>query len=188
MAPTPTCFQFPLILVVALAISGCAASDHSANPMTAAPPPPEQGTAQPLVQAKEFQAIIAELRRASECVTTTEAKPDFAPLRAKAPPGGGKYPYPSYFLDKSHASATEQKLIGTFLEQIAPCRPNFAALTVREHRNITRMITDTWAQQAELYQHLKEGVITWGIFNQGTRSNSDKLSGGLQALRLTNEG
>ena len=79
-------------------------------------------------------------------------------------------------------------LITNLLVEITPCQPNFGMVTVRRHQSITRMISDTWQQQSELYRHLKEGVITWGIFNQETRSNADKLSGGLQALRLTNQG
>ncbi|MEI8394692.1 MAG: hypothetical protein WCF85_08160 [Rhodospirillaceae bacterium] len=142
------------------------------------------------VQATEYRQMLGELRRASECVSTAEARPEFAPLRAKAPssPGGADAMYPAAMMDKSKATPAQGKLIGTFLELIAPCRPDFPAVTVREHRNITRMISDTWMQQQELYTHLKGGQITWGVFNQGTRVNADKLSGGLLALRLTNEG
>ena len=134
------------------------------------------------------QVFFAELRRAAECVNTIEAKPEFAPLREKAPEGGSKDPYPVTFLDKSKATSSEQGLIASLLDQIAPCEPNFGTLTVRVHQSITRMIGDVWHQQGELYRHLKEGVITWGLFNQGTKSIADKLTGGLQALRLSNEG
>ncbi len=181
------CGGVPLAAGLALAVlAGCAGDTGQAPPATTqtlAPTPSEAET-----QAGEYQRIVAELRRAADCVSTTEAKPDFAPLRAKAPEGSKSTPYPTTFLDKSKATPAEQMLITNLLVEITPCQPNFGMVTVRTHQSITRMISDTWQQQSELYRHLKEGVITWGIFNQETRSNADKLSGGLQALRLTNQG
>lgn len=188
MAATLPMFRKAMAFAAALALAGCAGQPPrpevtQPNPSMQAAEPPAQ------VQAMEYQRIIAELRRASECVSTIEAKSEYAPLRAKSP-GGGAHdnPYPTQYMDKSKATAAHGKLILAFLDEMQPCQPNFGALVVHAHQNITRMILETWAQQQDLYRHLKEGVITWGVFNQGTRSNADKLSGGLQALRLTNEG
>ncbi|MEI6984898.1 MAG: hypothetical protein WCK65_02120 [Rhodospirillaceae bacterium] len=169
-----------LVLVAGLVVSSCASRGRTSE--SAGPTP-----SAPQVQAAEFQQIIAELRRASTCISDAEAAPGFAPLRAKAPSDTHDSPYPTYMLDKKKATPAEGQLITKFLETIAPCQPDFGAPTVRSHQSITRMISDTWTQQQELYRHLKEGLISWGVFNQGTRSNADKLSGGLQALKLTNE-
>ena len=139
-------------------------------------------------QRTEYQQILAELRRASECVSVTEAKPEFAPLRARAPNGAQGGAYPSQMSDRNKATAAEGRLIVSFVEMIVPCQPNFPPLTVRVHQSITRMINETWMQQRDLYRQLKDGQIAWGVFNQGTRSNADRLSGGLQALRLSNDG
>jgi hypothetical protein len=177
-------------LLAGFALLTLAACSNGADQPPPAATPAQAPVANPQVQiqAEEYQRIITELRRVADCVRTAEGKPDFAPLRAKAPEGGRNTPYPTTFLDKSKASPAEQGMITSLLEQIAPCQPNFGVPTVRVHQSITRMISDTWQTQSELYRHLKEGVITWGIFNQETRSNADKLSGGLQALRLSDEG
>ena len=175
-----------LILATGLLLAGCAGQPRPDAGQSAAAAVAAQAQADAQTQAGEYQRIIAELRRASECVSSIENQPEYAPLRAKAP-GSRDDPNPTYLLDKSKASAAHGKLIGGFLEAMVPCQPNFGALSTRAHQNITRMISETWMQQQDLYRHLKEGRITWGVFNQGTRSNADKLSGGLQALRLTNE-
>jgi len=175
-----------LVLALGLLLAGCAGQPKPETGQNAAAMA-AQAQAEAQTQAAEYQRIIAELRRASECVTSIEGQPEYAPLRAKAP-GGRDDPNPTYLLDKSKATAAQGRLIESFLGAMGPCQPNFGALSIRAHQNITRMISDTWMQQQDLYRHLKEGRITWGVFNQGSKSNADKLSGGLQALRLTNEG
>lgn len=177
------------LLAVAVAMGALGGCANGTGPSSGGGVSPQAQADNPAqVRAEEYQRIVAELRRASECVTRTEAMPAFAPLRARAPETGKDDPYPASLLDRSKATPVEQQLIGSLLMQIAPCEPYFGTLSVRVHQTITRMISSTWQQQNELYRHLKEGVITWGIFNQGTRSNADQLSGGLQALRFSDEG
>lgn len=173
------------LLALTLVLGGCASSANSAAGAAEAR---EHASARPAGQPEEYQRIVAELRRATECVSAVESKRDFTPLRTKAPENGHNEPYPKQFMDKSKATPTERKLLDAYLTAIGPCQPDFGALALPAHRNITRMISETWLQQQELYRHLRDGMISWGVFNQGTRSNADKLSGGLLALRMTNEG
>jgi hypothetical protein len=189
----PSAPVFPMMLAVVLLLAGCADGPQSETTTTVSDGSGKGAAAAAAAQAAEmqpieYQHILAELHRATDCVSAVESKRDFAPLRAKSPDPAQHEPYPKHLLDTSKATATEQRLITAFLTAIAPCQPEFGLMTVPAHRNITRMISDTWAQQQDLYKHLAGGLISWGVFNQSTRSNADKLSGVLMALRLTNQG
>ena len=180
------------LLVAALAmggLAGCADEDKSSVATGTEPPSPVALPAQAEMgtpgAAEEYQRIVAELRRASECVTAVEASPEFAPLRVKAPDRSQNDPYPRALLDKSKATPAEQKLLARLIERIASCQPSFGVLMVPMHQSLTRMIDVTWQQQGELYRHLAEGAISWGLFNQGVRSNADRLAGAVQAISDT---
>jgi hypothetical protein len=179
------------LLVAGLAMGGlvgCADEDKSSAVGTEPPSPvalPAQAEMGTPGAAEEYQRIVAELRRASECVTAIEASPEFAPLRAKAPDRSQSDPYPRALLDKSKATPAEQKLLAGLIERIASCQPRFGVLMVPMHQSLTRMIDLTWQRQGELYRHLEEGTISWGLFNQGVRSNADRLAGAVQAISDT---
>ena len=147
-----------------------------------------QANEQMRVQLGEYQSILAVLRQTSLCVTTAEQRPEFKSLLAHGSNDGDNPPMPAKLVDNHKASAKEIKLIDAFLEAMAPCKPGFGPITTPTNRNIAQVIGDTWSDQQTLYGGLKERKLSWGAFNRATRANSDKLSGALKALRLTNEG
>lgn len=166
-----------------LLLAACAGRSETRSVTETAPPPPETQVAAP--QAFEYQRLVNELRRASQCVIAAEDQPKFAPLRNKAPGSGALTA--AFLTNNAKANQTERQLIEEFLKAIAPCEPDFGIVTVRQHQSIARMINDTWRRQEQLYGLLRDGAVSWGKFNQDTKANADKLSGGLEALRLINE-
>ena len=174
------------VLAFGLALSGCAGQANTEALVKSRLEAQNQQLAR--TQANEYQSIIAELRQTTMCVTTAEKRPEFKILQAHGSNDGDSPPPPQKLVDRHKASAKERKLIVDFLQAMASCRPKFGTFAIATNRNIARVISDTWDAQQELYGELKEGKIAWGAFNRGTRSNSDKLSGALQSLRLTNEG
>ena len=177
------------VLAFGLALSGCAGQSDAVKTEAMVQSRLEaQAQQQVRAQLSEYQNILADLRQTTMCVTAVEGRPEFKALKAHAPKDGPAPPKPEVLTDRSKASAAESKSIAAFLQAMTACKPNFAPLTTPATRNIVRMIADTWTEQQELYGQLKDRKIGWGAFNQATRSNSDKLSGALKALRLTNEG
>ena len=178
-------------LTLGLALSGCAGEPDPLKTEALVKSRLEAEALQQMrTQISEYQTILATLRQTTMCVSSAEKKPEFKRLQAHgADEGDGKTPpSPAKLTDAGKASAKDGKMIAAFLEAMAPCRPAFGAIANPANRNIARVISDTWTDQQELYGRLKDRKISWGAFNQGTRSNSDKLSGALKALRLTNEG
>lgn len=170
-----------LMIILALLVAGCA--DEGPGP---APMPPVTVAQPEQVEMAEYQGILSELRRASGCVTEVEARAEFASLRARTPKDSEPVKV-AYFQDKRKASTKEKAAVDSFMKAISPCEPQLSGFALRQHRNIGRMISDTWRHQQMLYQQLRNGAITWGNFNQETKGNADKLAGGLEALRLTHE-
>lgn len=176
-------------LALGLAVSGCAGeSDAVRTEALVKTRLDAQADQQLRTQIGEYQTILAVLRQTTMCVTTAEQKPEFKRLQAHGSNDGDTPPAAAKLIDPKKASAKDGKMIAAFLEAMAPCRPSFGALSIPANRHIARVISDTWTDQQELYGRLKDRAISWGEFARGTRSNSDKLSGALKALRLTNEG
>ena len=176
-------------LALGLALSGCAGGpDQDKTEALVKSRVQAQAEQQMRTQINEYQAILATLRQTTMCVTTAEKKPEFKRLQAHGSNDGDTPPSPAKLTDPAKAGAKDGKIIAAFLQAMAPCRPDFGAIATPANRNIARVIGDTWDDQQELYGRLKERKIGWGEFSRGTRSNSDKLSGALKALRLTNEG
>ncbi len=174
-------------LALGLALSGCAGSPEKTEALVKSRLD-AQAEQQMRTQISEYQSILAVLRQTTMCVTSAEKMPEFKGIQAHGSNDGDTPPAPAKLTDPHKASAREGKAIVAFLQAMAPCRPDFGALANPANRNIARVIADTWSDQQELYGQLKDRKIGWGTFNRGTRSNSDKLSGALKALRLTNEG
>jgi hypothetical protein len=168
------------VLVLAAMLAACAGDPVRPEAEATRTEAPAQA------QVQEYQRIVNELRRASQCVIKTEDDPRFAPLQAKAP--GSAAAGTAFLADPAKPSETERRLIEDFTKAIVPCEPDFGVVVNRHHQSITRMINDTWRRQEQLYGLLRDGAVTWGQFNQNTKANADKLSGGLEALRLINEG
>jgi hypothetical protein len=177
-----------ILLAAGLTLFGCAGESRPTTTVAATSRPDSAAPSADRSQSAEYQRILQELHRASECVGTAEGRPEFTPLLARASNGAGGDAYPRHFLDKSRATAAEGPLIDRYLAAIKPCQPAFGVMTLPSHQSITRMIDGTWRQQQALYHQLKGGQISWGQFNRDTASNADRLTGALQALKLTNEG
>ncbi len=173
-------------LALGLAVSGCA--DQAETEALIQTRLVAYSQDQLRAQVSELQNILAALRQTTACVTAVEAKPLYRSLQLHTPKDGPAPPSPSVLTDARKASAIEAKLITAFLVDMEPCRPSYGPLSVPANRNIAKVIDDTWHDQRDLYEQLKNQKIGWGRFNLETRSNSDKLSGALKALRLTNEG
>ncbi|MEI7610352.1 MAG: hypothetical protein WCJ64_23485 [Rhodospirillaceae bacterium] len=185
--PLPGLMAIP-VLALGLALAGCAGQSEADTEAMIKTRIDAEAQEQTRTKLNEYQAILAALRQTTMCVTTTEKRPEFKSLLAHGSNDGDSPPAPAKLVESRKASAKEVKLIGEFVAAMTPCKPDFGLLTTAANRNIARVINDTWTDQQELYGHLKQRTINWGAFNRGTRANSDRLSGALKALRLTNEG
>ena len=185
--PGAAVFSLLPLLALAPALSGCAGSQAKTEAMVQSRLE-AQANEQKRVQVGEYQSILAVLRQTSMCVTTAEQKPEFKPLLAHGSNDGDNPPTTARLVDNHKPGAKDIKLIDAFLAAMAPCKPGFGPIATPANRNIARVIGDTWNDQQALYGALRERKLSWGAFARATRANSDKLSGALKALRLTNEG
>ncbi len=192
----PTLGRIALVpaIAVGMALSGCSSSESAKTAAESALDAQVKSRLEELAkqqidtQVKEYQAILNGLRQTTLCVTTAEIRPEFKDLQAHGSNDGDTPPSPAKLTDTRKVTAKESKQIFTYLEVLAPCRPNFGPLTNPVNRGVARVINDTWNDQQDLYRQLRAGDINWGTFNRHTRSNSDKLAGAIKALRLSNEG
>lgn len=157
---------FPWLLAVCgLVLAGCASDTNR----PAAPSP------------EDFQAVMRELQRVSQCVSGVENRPDLALLRARTP-GDQTAPNAPVYSDTSLPSDAEVNEIRKFQQGIIPCRPDFAAVQDAGTRARTQDIDLVWADQQALYADLANRALTWGQFNRATRGNADRLTGLLAAM------
>ncbi|MBI1208825.1 MAG: hypothetical protein GC191_16260 [Azospirillum sp.] len=133
----------------------------------------------------EYRVIVGELERASKCVIQVESEPRFQSLHTKTPDQGTTDP--RFFVDASRATPQQAEAVLDFVGAMAACRPYLGEMSFRVHRNIARLIIDTWDRQQRLYGELRGGTITWGQFNLESKHSADRLSGALEALRLTDQ-
>ncbi|CAK0752208.1 hypothetical protein CCP2SC5_180002 [Azospirillaceae bacterium] len=182
VAPLGNPVRFALLagsLSGALLLTACADGDAPMVANNAQNPASSQMTD----ATNEYLMMVNQLRRTSQCITEVENRLEFAPIRVhtsdRAVQSGEAY------TDRNRVASKESALVNRFSSSIQGCRPIFGALIYPHHQEVVQNIDMIWNNQSNLYADLGAGSVSWGQFNQLTKSNSIKLGNLFNALITT---